>query len=259
MDARKESERAHFDDYYGDGPRKPAILNPLGRFYSLAAGGVRYSAAILDGCAGKDVLEYGCGPGWYSFPLAERGARVTGIDISSTAIARATAQAASRPQLQLRFEVADAEDLPFADASFDRVCGSGILHHLNIAAAARQIRRVLRPGGDAIFIEPVAYNPMGAAFRVLTPKLHTPDEHPLVRGDIDTLRGEFEQVDIEFFSLLAPAAIPALAIESGKYLFHAAEAVDRALLKIPGLRWLGGFAVLSAHAGDRTPDKRSSP
>jgi SAM-dependent methyltransferase len=244
MDARKEAERAHFDQYYAKKERKPALLDALSRFYGLAAGGARFKSAILENCAGMDILEYGCGPAHYSFPLAENGARVTGIDISRSAIARAREQAAARPELDLHFDVDDAENMSFADASFDRVCGSGILHHLNIAAAARQIRRVLRPNGDAIFYEPVAYNPAGALFRLVTPHLHTPDEHPLVRADLDTLRSEFDRVEIEFFSLVAPAAIPALIFEPGKYVFKAAEAIDRALLRVPGVRWLGGFAVL---------------
>jgi SAM-dependent methyltransferase len=242
VEERKNAERQFFDAVYAKKPARPTALKV---FYGIAAGGARYRAAIAADVSGKDVLEYGCGATGHAADLASRGARVVGVDIAPAAIELARERAAATPHLPLRFEVGDAENLPFPDGSFDRVCGSGILHHLDIARAAHEVRRVLRPGGDAFFFEPMAYNPVGALFRVLTPHKHTPDEHPLVRADFDRLEREFGRVDAEFFSAISSAAIPLLALPGGKTMFAATEAVDRALLSIPGVRWLGGFVVLS--------------
>lgn len=241
METRKESERSFFDAVHGSTTVRPTALN---LFYGRAQGGARFSQAILDGCKDKDVLEDGCGAGGYAYDLAAEGARVTGIDIAPAAVARARQKALETPSLSLQFEVADAENLAFPDAAFDRVCGSGILHHLDIRRAVQQIGRVLRPGGDAIFLEPVAYNPISAAFRVLTPKQHTPDEHPLVRSDLDLFHEAFDDVRMEFYSLTSPAVIPLLVVPGGGGLFRVAEAIDRALLRVPGLRWLGSFSVI---------------
>lgn len=102
--------------------------------------------------AGLDVLDVGCGQGidliWY----ARAGARVTGIDLTPRHVELARAHLAV---LELSGTVieGDAERLPFADESFDRVSSNGVLHHTpNIDAALREIHRVLRHGGEARII-----------------------------------------------------------------------------------------------------------
>src|SRR5207302_1903430 len=60
----------------------------------------------------------------------------------------------------VKIVTADAERLPFADASFDRVWGNAVLHHLDLGRAAPELRRVLAPGGVAVFCEPWGENPL---------------------------------------------------------------------------------------------------
>ena len=95
---------------------------------------------------GRRVLEIGCGMGCMAMNWAQRGADVTAIDLNPVSIA----------QTKLRFELfglsgdvreADAEDLPFADDSFDFVYSWGVLHHTpGIRQAIDEVYRVLRPG-----------------------------------------------------------------------------------------------------------------
>jgi len=135
--------------------------------------------------AGKRVLDYGCGEGRFSIELLERGAaHVTGIDISEVRVAAAR-DTARRMGVEDRttFLVADAHDTGLPAKSFELVIGSDILHHLDIAAAAREIRRVLEPGGAGIFVEPLAHNPLLRLGRALTPSARTVDEHPLTVDD----------------------------------------------------------------------------
>ena len=131
--------------------------------------------------AGKDVLDFGCGPGYLTKYLIDRGAvSVTGIDVSEGEIEQAR-ERAREDGLQDRsnFLVADAHATGFADDSFDLIVGDSILHHLDLHVALVELRRILRPGGRAVFLEPMWHNPLLRLGRALTPSARTPDEHPL--------------------------------------------------------------------------------
>ena len=84
---------------------------------------------------GASVLDYGCGAGARACALALRGARVCGIDISPVAIGMAR-DAVRREGLagNAAFAVMDAEALDLPARSFGLVCGTSILHHLDVAA-----------------------------------------------------------------------------------------------------------------------------
>jgi SAM-dependent methyltransferase len=107
--------------------------------------------------AGQSVLEVCCGSGMLAEELASRGAHVTGIDFSPAAIARARRRA-RRYGFTARFLVADAEQLPFPDRSFDVVVVHDGLHHLDnpfrtigeMARVARQGVLILEPARAAL-------------------------------------------------------------------------------------------------------------
>ena len=80
---------------------------------------------------------------------------------------------------RLTFRVMDAEQLEFADDSFNLVCGSGVLHHLDLNRAYAEVARVLEPTGIGVFEEPLGHNPAINAYRRRTPEMRTVDEHPL--------------------------------------------------------------------------------
>jgi SAM-dependent methyltransferase len=242
---RKESEQQFYDDAY---LRDSAPS--LNGFYELSRGRGDYLQRVLATEPGKHVLEYGCGMGGCAFDLAARGVIATGIDISASAIERANEKAKAYPAGSLTFRKADAEALPFEDASFDVICGSGILHHLDIGRAVAEIRRVLKPAGRAIFYEPLAYNPAARLYRVLTPGSHTPDEHPLTREDLDWLRSNLGRVSFDFYDFFAVGAIPFLRLPLGENLLRWSEKLDRALFgKLPAARhWAAAIVIDSTAA-----------
>ena len=105
----------------------------------------------FDGWRGRQVLEVGCGAGVDLARFARGGANVTGVDLAASAIALARANF-DQQQLRGRFEVADAERLPFPDTSFDLVYAHGVVQYTaNPQAVVSECYRVLRPGGTAIF------------------------------------------------------------------------------------------------------------
>jgi SAM-dependent methyltransferase len=98
-------------------------------------------------------LEIGAGTGYFSLNLLQAGAvqEATCTDISPGMIETLSANA-RRLGLTVGTARADAESLPFADASFDLVLGHAVLHHLpNLRRAFDEFHRVLRPGGRIAF------------------------------------------------------------------------------------------------------------
>lgn len=97
---------------------------------------------------GQRVLDIGCGTGNLTLRAkqAQPGAEVTGCDPDTLALTRAQRKAHG----DIRFERGYAQDLPYPDATFDRVLSALMVHHLDPgtkAAAVGEMRRVLRPGG----------------------------------------------------------------------------------------------------------------
>jgi ubiquinone/menaquinone biosynthesis C-methylase UbiE len=104
----------------------------------------------FDAVPGQSVLEVGCGAGVDLARFARGGARVTGVDLAASAIELARANF-SQLGLAGEFHVADAEQLPFEDNTFDVVYAHGVVQY---AADSERVidecRRVLKPGGLAI-------------------------------------------------------------------------------------------------------------
>lgn len=171
-----------------------------------------YHSLISENVKNKKVLEYGCGPGSAAFDLARSGALVFAIDISDVAIQLAKDQA-KEEDLEIDFQVMDAENLTFNDNSFDVICGSGILHHLDLTKAYSELNRVLSEDGKTVFFEPLGHNPIINLYRLLTPSMRTEDEHPLLMKDIIYAEEFFEGIQVHHFNLLATVAsfIPSLS------------------------------------------------
>lgn len=207
------------------------------RFYTITGASRRlYRDLITRACEGRAVLEYGCGPGSYAFDLAERGARVIGVDISPVAIELAQKNARERG-LDINFSVMNAESLDLPDGSFDIVCGTGILHHLDLARGLAEVRRVLKVGGRAVFLEPLGHNPVINWYRRRTPQLRSVDEHPLRMDDLALIGRPFDHMTVRMFHLTTLAAVPLRKAPGFPGIVSALDAVDRGLFRVlPSLR-----------------------
>ena len=101
--------------------------------------------------AGKALLEVGMGEGSEAEQLIRRGARYSGIDLTTEAVARTTTRLAVRDLPFEEIQQASVLGIPAADNSFDMVFSHGVLHHVpQIVEAQREIHRVLRPDGELV-------------------------------------------------------------------------------------------------------------
>ena len=136
------------------------------------------------------------------------GAFATAIDISPKSIEHLISMAKEENlEHRLQASVMDAHDLTLEDNRFDIVLGNGILHHLpQLEVALREINRVLKPGGHAIFQEPMGMNPLINFFRFLTPKLRTRDEQPFRMRELRLFQQIFHEVEFVYFDLMTMIA-----------------------------------------------------
>jgi SAM-dependent methyltransferase len=205
---------------------------------------VRPALARLGPLVGRRVLDYGCGHGMASVVLARRGARVTAFDLSHGYLCEARRRAEVNG-VAVAVVRAAGERLPFADAAFDAVWGNAVLHHLDLGRAARELRRVLAPGGVAVFCEPWGDNPLLALARRHLPypgKGRTADERPLCGRDLPALRRVFPTLTVEGFQLLAMLR---RVLPTGR-LVRLLDRADGVLLRaVPGLWRFCRYAVLT--------------
>jgi len=116
-----------------------------------------YAFHLLGNVIGRTIIDLGCGDGVNSVILASLGARVFSIDISKHSL-DVTAQRAASNRVDNRVTLlhSDATAIPLEASSVDAVLCTALLHQVDPIQTARQIRRVLKPGGVAIFDEAIA-------------------------------------------------------------------------------------------------------
>jgi SAM-dependent methyltransferase len=148
----------------------------------------------FDAFRGQEVLEVGCGIGTDLVRFARGGARVTGVDLSATAIDLARRNFELHGVAADELRVANAEALPFPDARFDVAYGHGVVQYTaDPARLVRECHRVLRPGGTAIFMVYNRVSWLNALSKVMKVPLEHEDAPVLRKFSIS-----------EFKALLAP-------------------------------------------------------
>jgi len=121
---------------------------------------------MLGDVHGKRILDIGCGDGDLAIALSKRGANVCGVDLSAEAI-DAARERAREEDADIRFEVADAQNLPFPSGAFDAVIAITVLCFIdNPDAILSEAVRTLRPGGRFVIGELGRWNLWAARRRI---------------------------------------------------------------------------------------------
>jgi SAM-dependent methyltransferase len=192
----------------------------------------------------RDVLDYGCGHGMAAVVLARRGARLTAFDLSPGYLHEARDRAEANG-VSIAFVQADGVRMPFANSSFDRIWGNAVLHHLDVRKAGRELFRVLKPGGFAVFCEPWGENPLlnWARRRLSYPgKARTPDEQPLRRQQVRVLQAIFPSVELRGYQFLAMAR---RLLRRTRVIDYLAKCDTMLLARIPALERYCRYVVLT--------------
>ena len=153
----------------------------------------------FEGFRGRRVLEVGCGAGTDLIRFARNGAIPTGVDVAASAIRLAADNFALEGRTAALL-VADGEKLPFAERNFDLVYAHGVVQYTTDARAlVRECRRVLKPGGTAIFQVYNRISWLNALSRITKVELEHVDA-PVYRkysiGEFRALLNEFSHVRI---------------------------------------------------------------
>jgi SAM-dependent methyltransferase len=223
--------------------RQPGLLLVADDAYLDHETWIRPAMQQLGDVRDRRVLDYGCGHGMAAVVLARRGARVTACDLSSGYLHEAR-QRARANGVSLDLVLADAQRLPFADASFDRIWGNAILHHLDMASASREIARILAPGGVAVFCEPWGENPLLNWARQRLPypsKNRTVDEQPLRQCHVRKLRAIFPGIEVRGFQLMSMAG---RVLRRNRLLTGLDRCDDWVLRRVPALQRFCRYVVL---------------
>lgn len=143
-------------EYFGSKVKKtmipvesPYVLNHISHFLNFT-----------DLFGKQDILEVGCGMGKFTFPLLKAGCKITGLDISPFLLQKFLEHNAGRFNTPLI--CSDILEIPEEyNERFDKVIGFFALHHFHhLETYFQAMARVLKPGGEIIFVEPNAYNPL---------------------------------------------------------------------------------------------------
>jgi SAM-dependent methyltransferase len=178
---------------------------------------------------GMEVLDVACGAGNATIPAARAGARVTGVDFSPELLAIARERAADA-LVEVDWVEADVQEMPFADAAFDRVISTfGHMFAPDHERTAEEMKRVCR-GRIAI----CCWSPDGAIGRMFrtTAELVPPppgSSSPLLWGTEEHVRellgdGEFERREVEWRDA-SVESYAAFMLESFGPLLNAQEAL----------------------------------
>ncbi|HET7694308.1 MAG TPA: class I SAM-dependent methyltransferase [Vicinamibacterales bacterium] len=209
---------------------------------------LEYAYALLGDVDGRRVVDFGCGSGANTALLAGRGAHVWGIDISEDLLRLGKRRLSLSGRANAAtFIAGSAHDMPFPDDSIDVVFGIAILHHLDLDLVSKEVRRVLKPGGRAIFQEPVRNSAVLRFVRSLIP-YRAPDispyERPLTDAELRRFANGFSSVSVRAFGLPHVQVGPLLPVV--KKYWRTLYAWDRWLLdRLPGLGRYASIRVIA--------------
>lgn len=141
--------------------------------------------------SGERVLDLATGSGITAIAARERGAQVTGVDLTPELIAVARSKADEAGFSDINFQEGDAEALPFEDASFDVVVSTcGHMFAPDQPRVAAELARVTRPGGRVVFLAWTPDGGLGAWFRITNKHVPSPPAlaSPFNWGDAEKTR-----------------------------------------------------------------------
>lgn len=222
------AEPAYVRHQYADDERLRIRIETHERFSENKTPFVGWVLERVGAVPGQQLLDVGSGPGQYHAAL--RGIRVVSLDLSLGMLERARG---ARVQ-------ADAQALPFADGSFDRVMANHVLYHLSdMGRGLRELRRVARPGARVVIAtnSRTTMRPLWQITDEIAADLRSPSYRTVALRfgleDVDLVRGVFPDVRVDVYedAFLFTDAEPVLAYVSSMWVDFASPEVRSQFLE----------------------------
>ena len=204
---------------------------------------------------GAKILDVGCGTGVLYSLLAKEGYDVYGFDISEKEIKRAKTLY-EEGGLRNCISIADAENLPFGNESFDVIFCHAVFHHIeNVEKALTEFRRCLKKDGKLILIEPSKKNPLKWAFCKLKGPIplldiRSPYEREFYPKEImNFLKKKFNKIEIEPYYFFFSAFLYLLpwSVKNDTFSGKIAFKLDNTIVKIPTINNYAYSNVLTCY------------
>lgn len=240
-------------------PEPPAVLNRYLQTRHWRYFPKEFLFHELGDLNGKKVCDLGCGDGQVAVQMAKMGAEVTAIDISPELIELVEKRAiVNDVKDRVNAIVGDVEHADLPVGSFDYVVCYDVLHHVAIAAVVPKILDMMKPGGKAIMIEPVAFSALLEKVREWAPieKDASPLDRQLNKSEIDEIARYFARHKATYFSIFGRLARLFLNITKPKVLHRiklTLFAFDRFLLSIIPPLWRASGIVIMVGYKENIP------
>lgn len=194
-----------FQREYFEGPPKKTMVP---RSSAYLEGHITRALAMASVGPADRVLEVGCGMGRYTLPLAARGVRVEGHDLSPVLLERLQSYAGGRHDIPLHCGDILAPPAEF-DGAFDAILGFFVLHHVHdLPRSIQAMARLLRPGGRMVFVEPNPFSPLYYLQIAITPRMRWAAERGMTRMRRGVLFDAFERAGLDNCELARSGFFP---------------------------------------------------
>ena len=248
-----EREQEHFDQHYAEEAAQGiAILSDYDkvRYTNPPANTIfprEFYYHLLAPLKGKSVMEIAAGNGIDAAILTHNGANLSAYDLSPKSIEMVKRRCEINGTTDhLRTEVTGNFDDAFAGETFDHIVGYAALHHLpDMDSLAQRVHDRLKPGGTAVFAEPVLNSKALGFLRRCVPIAiddMTDDERPLTDADMRRFAEPFDGMTCRYFQLTSRIW---RLWPNNWHLAVSLHKLDHALLKLPLMNKLATVCVAS--------------
>jgi SAM-dependent methyltransferase len=221
---------------------------PYKRFFY----GTRFHAVLdaLDPQPGDEILEVGCGSGYYTRELVLRGARLTATEFAPSALAQARRNVGELAA-KVDFRLEDAQRLTLEDERFDKVLLSEVIEHVpDPERAVAEAARVLRPGGLLVASTPSRFSPLNLAYGVkrrIRRYAFNEHLHEFTPGSFRRLAERHLDLEsLRFANFVLPYPADELYLRLGSPGLRLLERFERGFARAPLLRRLGWTMIARA-------------